>query len=194
MNYLAHAYLSFGNPEVLVGNMISDFVKGKKQYDYPPGIQKGIRLHRKIDEFTDHHFATKNAKSLLYPAVGAYAGAFIDVVYDHFLAIDPAIYTEEEWMSFSAETYQLLDPYTSLFPEKFAQMYPFMKKQNWLYNYRFSWGIEKSFHGIGRRARYLPPENNAFELFETHYADLSTNYGNFFPDIKKLALDLLKEA
>ncbi len=51
MNYLAHAYLSFHDPEVLVGNMISDFVKGKKQYDYPDGIQKGIRLHRIIDLF-----------------------------------------------------------------------------------------------------------------------------------------------
>ena len=30
MNYLAHAYLSFGYSELLVGNLISDFVKGKK--------------------------------------------------------------------------------------------------------------------------------------------------------------------
>ena len=30
MNYLAHAYLSFGNEPVLIGNMISDFVKGNK--------------------------------------------------------------------------------------------------------------------------------------------------------------------
>ena len=30
MNYLAHAYLSFGDPGILTGNMISDFVKGKR--------------------------------------------------------------------------------------------------------------------------------------------------------------------
>jgi acyl carrier protein phosphodiesterase len=35
MNYLAHAYLSFNDPEILVGNMISDFVKGKKKFDSP---------------------------------------------------------------------------------------------------------------------------------------------------------------
>ena len=39
MNYLAHAYLSFGNEDILVGNMISDFVKGKKKYDYSITIQ-----------------------------------------------------------------------------------------------------------------------------------------------------------
>ncbi|MFY7899136.1 MAG: ACP phosphodiesterase, partial [Chitinophagaceae bacterium] len=32
MNFLAHAYLSFQQPSLLIGNMISDFVKGKKQY------------------------------------------------------------------------------------------------------------------------------------------------------------------
>ena len=62
MNYLAHAYLSFNEPEILVGNMISDFVKGKKKFDYSPGVQKGIALHRAIDNFTDYHTATKAAK------------------------------------------------------------------------------------------------------------------------------------
>jgi acyl carrier protein phosphodiesterase len=30
MNYLAHAFLSFKNEDVLTGNMISDYVKGQK--------------------------------------------------------------------------------------------------------------------------------------------------------------------
>ena len=62
MNYLAHAYLSFNRPGILVGNMISDFVKGKKKYDYPPDILSGIDLHRAIDDFTDMHPVTKSAK------------------------------------------------------------------------------------------------------------------------------------
>jgi acyl carrier protein phosphodiesterase len=53
MNYLAHAYLSFGIPEITLGNLISDFVKGKKKNDYPAAIQRGIMLHRAIDTFTD---------------------------------------------------------------------------------------------------------------------------------------------
>jgi len=59
MNYLAHAYLSFGNQDILTGNMISDFVKGKTKFDYPLTIQKGIYLHRQIDSFTDSHILTK---------------------------------------------------------------------------------------------------------------------------------------
>ncbi len=79
MNYLAHAYLSFNDPEILVGNMISDFVKGKKKFDYPTGIQAGIMLHRIIDTFTDNHPCTGKAKSFSAP-LRLYSGAFIDVV------------------------------------------------------------------------------------------------------------------
>ena len=68
MNYLAHAYLSFNQQEILVGNMISDFVKGKTKFNYPEGIQKGIALHRAIDEFTDTHPATKEAAAFFRPA------------------------------------------------------------------------------------------------------------------------------
>lgn len=193
MNYLAHAYLSFNEPEILVGNMISDFVKGKKQYDYPAGIQKGIRLHRMIDVFTDQHAATKKAKLLLQPAVGTYSGAFVDVVYDHFLATDTSIYSADTWMEFSSRTYRLLDPYTYHFPEKFARLFPYMKTQNWLYNYRFTWGIERSFEGVARRASYLSTDNDAFRLFEVHYDQFKQHYGEFFSDVKKLALDLLNE-
>ena len=62
MNFLAHAYLSFDYTDILLGNMISDYVKGKKKFEYPPEIQSGIMLHRMIDEFTDNHPATKIAK------------------------------------------------------------------------------------------------------------------------------------
>ena len=132
MNYLAHAYLSFNNPGILVGNMISDFVKGRKKYDYSKEIQQGIALHREIDSFTDSHFATKEAKDIFRPAYRLYAGAFIDVVYDHFLALDENVFTDESLEAFTKRTYLLLDQYADQFPERFKAMYPYMKAQNWL--------------------------------------------------------------
>ena len=63
MNYLAHAYLSFGMPAITVGNLISDFVKGKQKFTYPAAIQQGIVLHRAIDTFTDTHAVTRKAKT-----------------------------------------------------------------------------------------------------------------------------------
>jgi acyl carrier protein phosphodiesterase len=183
MNYLAHAYLSFRQPELLVGNMISDHVKGKKKFDYSAGIQKGIELHRLIDSFTDEHEATKEAKEIFRPHYRLYAGAFVDVVYDHYLAIDPTIFTKDSLEEFAADTYTMLEPYSAVFPERFARMFPYMKTQNWLFNYSNKWGIENSLHGVVRRATYLTESATAFSLFEENFNTLQHCYQAFFPEM-----------
>jgi len=193
MNYLAHAYLSFNKPEILVGNMISDFVKGRKKYDYPQKIQHGIMLHREIDNFTDTHFATKEAKEIFRPSYRLYAGSFIDVVYDHFLALDKNEFTDESLKAFTVNTYSLLDQYTDHFPEKFRMMYPYMKAHNWLYNYRYRQGIEKSLGGVVRRAKYLTESDTAYVLFTDHYDSLKQLYRLFFPELKSMTLNFLKQ-
>ncbi len=193
MNYLAHAYLSFHQPELLVGNMISDYVKGKKKFDYSPGIQEGIALHRFIDSFTDDHPATKQAKEIFRPHYRLYAGAFTDVVYDHYLATDPAIFTNDSLEDFAAVTYTMLEPYTAVFPERFARMFPYMKTQNWLYHYRDRWGIENSLHGVVRRATYLTESATAFALFEDRYDDLKLCYNWFFPELLAAVQDWINE-
>jgi acyl carrier protein phosphodiesterase len=187
MNLLAHAYLSFEQPEILVGNMISDYVKGKKQYDYPIGIQHGIKLHRAIDHFTDHHLATQTGKQVFKPVVGLYAGAFMDVVYDHFLALDTNELSETEWHPFTQKVYIQLKESSQFLPEKFAAQLPHMSTHNWLFHYRHVAAIEKSFGGLVRRTQYLTDHLPAFEVFEAEYSFLKEQYESFFPDVKKFA-------
>jgi acyl carrier protein phosphodiesterase len=194
MNYLAHAYLSFENPGILLGNMISDFIKGKKQYDYPLPVQKGIKLHRAIDEFTDTHAATQELKSFFRPQYRLYSGAFADVVYDHFLANDVNEFkSEADLKKFSTKTYQSLEHNKSLFPPFFEKMFPYMKDHDWLYNYRHTWGIERSFNGVMRRSAYLTESEIAFDIFNTHYKAMQACYDAFFPDLKKYSSGKLDE-
>lgn len=193
MNLLAHAYLSFNQPELLVGNMISDYVKGKKKFDYAGGIQKGIALHRAIDEFTDNHPVTNVAKLFFKPAYRLYAGAFIDVVYDHFLANDAKQFATGELLNdFALDTYNLLFRYAEVMPEKFARMLPYMQTQNWLYHYRLKEGIEKSFGGLVRRSAYLTDSTAACVIFEANYYELQICYDDFFPSLKLFAEDWYK--
>ena len=188
MNYLAHARLSFDQPDILVGNMISDFVKGKKRLEYPTAIQNGITLHRNIDTFTDEHEVTKEAKQFFKPVVGLYAGAFIDIVYDHFLATDTNEFGNEHTLfNFSSSVYRTLDEHTPLLPQRFSRLFPYMKSENWLYNYRTLWGIEKSFGGLMHRAKYLEYNSVVFESFQKNYAQLKVCYDSFFPAVKTFA-------
>lgn len=188
MNYLAHAYLSFGIEDIAVGNLISDFVKGKKKLDYPLTIGHGIDLHRSIDSFTDTHPVTREAKTWFRAAYGLYAGALVDIVYDHFLANDPARFpTRDSLDAFAQVTYRQLAGRQALFPEHFARMFPYMRQQNWLYGYQFREGIHNSFHGLARRAAHMPDPVPAFHIFETQYEDLKACYYRFFPSLESFA-------
>lgn len=176
-----------------MGNMISDFVKGKRKYEYPEQIQQGIAAHREIDRFTDTHPVTQEAKDIFRPAYRLYAGALIDVVYDHFLALDENEFTEDSLKSFTTNTYALLDQFADQFPEKFSNMYPYMKSQNWLYNYRYRQGIEKSLAGLVRRSKYLEESDTAYALFNNHYGQLKNFYQLFFPELKLMTVNFLKQ-
>lgn len=184
MNYLAHAYLSFNEASILLGNMISDFVKGKAQYDFPAKIHSGIKLHRLIDEFTDSHAVTAKMKNIFRPHYRLYAGAFVDVVYDHFLAKDSIRFQEYGGLrKFTLHTYSLLEENQLWFPHPFASIFPYMKKDNWLFHYREMEGIRKSFNGVMHRARYLSESDIAFALFQENYQELQNGYEEFFPEL-----------
>ena len=185
MNYLAHAYLSFNNPDILIGNMISDYIKGKRQFEYSSEIQKGIRLHRFIDHYTDHHPATKEAAKLMSKAVGRYGNALTDVVYDHFLANDIQEFrTEADLNIFALNTYRILEARKEELPEIFRLLLPEMQKNNWLYNYRKPEGIEKSFNGVRYRSTHLKSTDSAFSLFGMEYEFLKECFYSLWGDLK----------
>jgi acyl carrier protein phosphodiesterase len=169
--------------------MISDFVKGKKKYDYPAAIQNGIALHRDIDTFTDYHEANKEAKEIFRPAYRLYSGALVDVVYDHFLAADENEFSDDSLLDFSLQVYATLDQYVAWMPERFASVFPYMVQYNWLYNYRTRTGISKSLGGLVKRAAYLQESDTAFRLFEDNYQLLQDCYRHFWAAVKIFALE-----
>ncbi|MBO9729070.1 MAG: DUF479 domain-containing protein [Chitinophaga sp.] len=194
MNHLAHAYLSFRQPELITGNLIADFVKGKKDLAaYSEGIQQGIRIHRAIDTFTDQHPVTAKAKLFFRPSCGHYSGVFTDLVYDHFLANDTERFTNDSLYSFARYVYSEIGIRSAQLPATFLQMFEYMQTYNWLYNYHTTEGIARSIRGVARRARYLETDGNVvFAVFMEHYAALKDCYQDFFPELQAHVENLLR--
>jgi acyl carrier protein phosphodiesterase len=136
--------------------------------------------------------ATNDAKEFLKPAVGLYSGAFVDVVYDHFLANDTSEFTGVKLAETAAATYKVLKQFEHVLPERFRAMLPFMMSQDWLSNYKSLYGTRQSFGGLARRAAYLNDSTEVFSLFEIHYSSLQECYHRFFPDLKQFVLQQLE--
>ena len=111
----------------------------------------------------------------------------VDVILDYFVATDSSLFSTETLMEFSQDVYEMLDPFESIFPEKFGRMYPYMKSQNWLYHYQFHEGIRNSLGGLARRARYLEETDTAFHLYIEHMEYIQAAYNRFFPELKEMA-------
>lgn len=194
MNYLGHALLSFGDAELLTGNMIGDHVKGKLVPGrFPEGILKGLVLHRSIDSFTDTHAAAIRAKVWFRPVYGLYSGPIIDSLFDHFLANDARYFpSENDLLHFSQTTYQQLESQSVYFPPTFASYFPYMREHNWLYGYRMLPGMRRSLEGLARRAQYMPAPDAAYETFVSHYYQLNQCYYEFIDDVATFVKNQLK--
>ena len=190
MNFLAHSYLSFSE-EQLVGNMIADFVKNRDVARLPESIQKGIKLHRAIDTFTDVHPLIHEAKAPFRPLVRLYSGAFVDVAFDYFLANDTTENSQREWQEHSREVYAVLRRYEEFLPEVFKKVLDKMQQDDWLYNYRNEWGIDYSFRNVVNKAQFLDKTTNVFPAFLANKDFLREKYEIFFPEIKSFAQDFV---
>jgi acyl carrier protein phosphodiesterase len=193
MNYLAHAVLSYNQPFILVGNMISDFIKGRQKLGYTVDVQKGINLHREIDTYTDAHPATATAKEIFRPWYRLYSAPITDIVYDHFVALDEENFPGDALLPFTQKVYRTLEEHTVHLPPHFLPVLTYMKAENWLYQYRTTEGIQKSLRGLVRRAAYIHDSTQAFTLFLAHYDELKACYDAFFPGVKQMAKQRLEE-
>ncbi len=184
MNFLAHIYLSGNNNAIKIGNFIADSIKGKKYQGYPLDIQQGIVLHRQIDSFTDVHPIVKVSKNRLHKRYRHYDGVIIDILYDHYLAKNWALYSDIPLSTYVQNFYTLLKDNYNILPKKIQLMLPIMIKGNWLYSYKTTKGIEKVLQGMNKRTKNISQMHLAIEDLTLHYSDLENDFKVFFEKLR----------
>ena len=183
MNFLAHLHLSGNDPNILVGNFIGDFVKGKQVESYEPGIAKGIFLHRAIDYFTDKHQIVAKSKGRLRDKYRHYSGVIIDIFYDHFLASNWSQYHSDPLEKFAEEAYNLVLSYEEILPEKALYILPYMMKNNWLVNYAHIEGISTVLYGMSKRTKFHSRMEEATKELEEFYDLFQKEFEEFYPEL-----------
>lgn len=183
MNYLAHFYLAGNSPELVVGNFIGETVKGKNYLNYPEKIKQGILMHREIDSFTDNHPTVRKSTHRLQQHYHKFSGILVDIFYDHFLARNWTKFSSPPLEEFAEKTYLILENNSCFLPEKSQFILLYMKKGNWLYNYSFIEGIQRTLGGMSRRSKFKNNmQNGAIHLTE-YYSEFENEFLDFFPQL-----------
>lgn len=197
MNILAHGYLSGRNEALILGNFIGDFIKGdpaSARHDLTPGEIAGVRLHRAIDTFTDAHPDVAAVRDLLHPRCHKYAGAAVDIFFDHFLAVNFQSLTSESLSDFVPYFYHVLQDNVLRLPMPAMRMADYMIRQDWLTGYQSIEGIDRSLKGVSRRTVYPSGLDTAIEDLEQFYDQIYSHFNYFWTalveHVRQIRIDL----
>ncbi len=186
MNFLAHLFLSGDEPELLLGNLMGDFVKGRLDGRYPPGIERGITLHRRIDSFAATSPSFLRSKRRLNPSFGHFRGVLVDLYYDHFLAVDWDDYADRTYSRFVSDAYRIALDNELLLPAGLRRIVAMLFTE-WLPSYREVAGIERALTRMGGRVTRPNPLGEGGRELRRCYDELHTDFQEFFPELMVLA-------
>ena len=191
MNFLAHLYLSGNSNEIMIGNFIGDYVKGKQYEKYPEQIKRGILLHRNIDWFTDRHPLVKQSASRLKPKYRLYSGIVVDIFYDHFLSVLWNNYANQSLNEFIKKAYTVFSDNAAILPQRVQDFLPHMIRSNRLESYSTISGVHNALK-IMSGYTSLPEETDfVTEILESYYNDYSQEFTSFFPEIQNFVTGVL---
>ena len=185
MNYLAHAFLSNNNTDLLIGNFIADHLRGNDFKNYSPQIIEGIYLHRRIDTFTDVHPNFKAAKRIFYNGFERYSGVLVDIYFDHLLAKNFSNYSKIPLKEFCDIVYNIYSESKHLFPKSSSNFLDYVLKNNIYYEYSSVAGIEKVLFHLSHRIKHGVMLNQSVEIFKEHEMELQENFEIFFNNALK---------
>ncbi len=181
VNYLAHAFLSGDDEEVLTGNLIADFVKGPFEDKYSAGVCRGIVLHRKIDRFTDTHPLFLQSVDRVRGEFRHYGIVLIDIFYDHLLGRNFDRFSPKQTLdAFVGDVDACFQRVRKQSPGLF---HPRWLDVNWLASYAEKAGLERSLKRVAKRARKKLDWRRAVELMEENYDAIEQDFLLFFPAV-----------
>lgn len=184
MNYLAHSYLSYQQPDLIIGNFIADSIQGNRFDGLTEGIVKGISLHRKIDTYTDTHPVFLTSKHRFSKDFDKYSGVLIDIIYDHYLAKNFEQYSPLSLQQHADGIYELLKNNHDFLPEHAKRFYGYMTERNILFHYSSIEGIQTVLTHLSGRIRNRFELQLAIPILEANYQELEEEFFIFFDDLQ----------
>jgi len=158
MNWLAHLYLAAHADDALLGALLGDFVRGASGLERWGAVaETEIRLHRRIDAFTDAHPRVAALRGRFAPGRRRYAGIVLDVHFDHLLARDWSHWrgrapgTDAPLDAFTARACRVLRERADALPPRLQAIAPRMADDDWLGRYRERASVDRAVTRMSRR-------------------------------------------
>jgi len=185
MNFLAHLWLAQSDDGLRLGAMLGDFVRGGMDTsELPLAAQRGIQMHRFIDQYMDGLPAMAELRQRFKPPFRRYAGIVIDMAFDHQLARRWNEYSAISLQQFDIEVRQLLAQYDELLPAELKGFMRYADRRGLFAAYQQKDEILFSLTGLGRRLSRSNPLHRADEIWDELDDDFARGFSQVFPQVQ----------
>ena len=114
-------------------------------------------------------------------------GNFVDILYDHFLAVHWKEYSVVPLEIYIEDFYDLLQRNYTILPKPVQQFMPYMIRDNWLLSYATIEGIGRILYQMNERTNRKSRMNFAVVELEKHYPEFEEEFLSFFDELQLFA-------
>lgn len=169
-----------------IGGLLGDFWRGAPDPAWPAGVADGVRLHRRIDAFTDAHPAVAAARALFEPPFRRYAGILLDVWFDHRLAASFEARIGRALRDFADEVYATLAAAPADLPAPFRLFAARAAQFDLLVAYAERERLDGVFSRLSERLSRANPVAHALPVLESLEQPLERAFEALWGDLVRL--------
>jgi acyl carrier protein phosphodiesterase len=183
MNFLAHFHLAWPDEDLVAGGLEGDYFKGPLNGQLHAGLERGVRLHRAIDAYTDNHPVMVQLRRDLPQHLRRYVGILVDLSFDHYLSLHWSSFSDIPLNDFSTQVYRILQDQGDSLSTDARLMRARMIEYDIL-NLYLQWEtVPATAERIGRRFKRSNPFEQVDRDLTPAKAQLEQAFLAFYPDL-----------
>lgn len=188
MNFLAHCLIGAQatqteNPALIVGGFLGDFIKGPVPAELPADLALGVRLHRRIDAYSNQHPGIRCSCARFPQHLRRMAPIFVDIIADHCLARRWSEFSDEPITTFTRRAYQQIAGHTSWLSARGERFFRYMSEEDLLASYRHPETMHQGLRSITRRLGKEHLNSDLAAIAVEQLGRLEEDFLEYFPDM-----------
>jgi len=195
VNHLAHVVLAGPDPDDRLGAFLGDHVKGMEAVEaLPPGLARGVRLHRRIDTWSDNHPAVVELRAKSGPEWRRYSGIILDVLFDTMLVRHWETWHPVPLKEFARGIDELLAERREEMPPRLERFADWAARASLWTRYDDREMLNQIFAGLARRHGRPSPLKRGIVLLDRLEPEIERTFEELFPWLRRRAADFLENA
>ena len=190
MNYLAHCLIGEQSADgtvlsraLVAGSFLGDFVKGRVPGEMPDALALGVRLHRRVDAYSNQHPDIRRSCDRFPPELRRVAPILVDILCDHLLSRCWEEFHPQHLSRFTERVYRDVDEHDRWLPVHGRTFLDYARERDLLGSYA-DWEVTAgAMRSIARRLRKPELMSGIDAAVPPLLDDLESDFRIYFPDI-----------